>query len=155
MALQTVHVLATTLDGTRAALAAGRTFARQRHTSIVLLVTTPDEWETARCVRVARAFNQSMPIRICQGPNVTEAIKQVVPTLALVVIGGPARRWWPTVEQRLADRLRRHGRDVVFVQEQATDRTQPSDGLNGRVEASQLPRRASVHPLRYRPSDAR
>jgi hypothetical protein len=153
VALQTVHVLATTPDGTRAALAAGRTFARQRHTSIVLLVTTPDEWETARCVRVAREFNRWMPIQICQGPNVTEAIKQVVPTRALVVIGGPARRWWPTVEQRLADRLRRHGRDAVFVQQKATDRAQPSGDSSGSLEAKQLPRRASVHPLRGRRSD--
>ena len=87
------------------------------------------------------------------GPNVTEAIKQVVPTLALVVVGGPARRWWPTVEQRLADRLRRHGRNVVFVQERASDRARPDGGLNGSLEASQLPRRASVHPLRGRRSD--
>jgi K+-sensing histidine kinase KdpD len=150
-----VHVLATTPDGTRAGLTAGLVFARRWHTGIVLLVTSPDKWETARCVRVAREFNRSMPIRICQGPNVTEAIKQVVPTRALVVMGGPARRWWPTVEQRLADRLRRHGRDVVFVQEKAPDRTQRSDGLTGRLETSQLPRRASVHPLRCRRSDGR
>jgi len=121
VALQTVHVLATTPDGTRAGVTAGLALARRRRTNIVLLVTAPDEWETARCVRVARQFNRSMPIRVCQGPNLTEAIKQVVPTLALVVIGGPASRWWPTVEQRLADRLRRHGRSVVFVPERATD----------------------------------
>ena len=133
MALQTVHVLATTPDGTRAgARQLDGTLARQRHTSIVLLVTAPDEWETARCVRVAREFNPWMPIRVRQGPNVTEAIKQAVPTLALAVIGGPARRWWPTFEQRLSDRLRRHGRDTVFVQETATDRAQPSSGLNVR-----------------------
>jgi len=155
VALQTVHVLATTPDGTRAGVTAGLALARRRRTNIVLLVTAPDEWETARCVRVARQFNRSMPIRVCQGPNLTEAIKQVVPTLALVVIGGPASRWWPTVEQRLADRLRRHGRSVVFVPERATDGAQPDSSLNGSLEAAQLPRRASVHPLRCRPSDAR
>ena len=155
MALQTVHVLATTPDGTRAALAAGRTFARQRHTSMVLLVMAPDAWETARCVRVARQFNPWMPIRVCQGLNVTEAIKDVVPTLALVVIGGPARRWWPTVEQRLVDRLCRHGRDAVFIEENATDRARPSGGVNGGLDVQQLPRRATVHSLRTHRSDAR
>ena len=87
MALQTVHVLATTPGGTRAGLTIGLALARRRHTNIVLLVTTPDEWETARCVHVAREFNPWMPIRVCEGPTLTEAIKQVVPTLAVVVIG--------------------------------------------------------------------
>ena len=138
MALQTVHVLATTPDGTRAGLAAGLALARRRHTNIVLLVTAPDQWETARCVRVAREFNRWMPVRICQGPTVTEAIKQVVPTLALVVIGGPARRWWPTVEQRLADRLRRHGRDTVFIPEKARCGAQPDGAPRRSLEVIRI-----------------
>ena len=144
MALQTVHVLATTPDGTRAALAAGRSLALRRHTHIVLLVTAPGTWETARCVRVARQFDRWMAIRVCEGPDATEAIKQAVPTLALVVIGGPARRWWPTAEQRLADRLRRHGRDTIFIPEKARGGAQP-DGASRRslavirIEARRAP----------------
>jgi hypothetical protein len=129
VALQTVHVLATTPGGTRAALTAGRSLALRRHTHIVLLVTAPGTWETARCVRVARQFDRWMAIRICQGPTATEAIKQAVPTLAVVVIGGPARRWWPTAEQRLAERLRRHGRVAIFIPETAQCEAQP-DGAS-------------------------
>jgi hypothetical protein len=145
MALQTVHVLATTPDGTRAALATGQWFARRRHTNVVLLVTAPGEWETARCVRIAHEFDRFMRILICRGANTTEAIKQVVPALALVVLGGPARRWWPTAEQRMADRLRRHGRDVVFVPEKASSKAQRGGGATvdlavRRIEARRAPR---------------
>jgi hypothetical protein len=141
VALQTVHVLATTPDGTRAALSAGRAFARRRHTHLVLLVTAPDSWETARCLRVARQFDGSITVRVCSGPNTTEAIKHVVPTLALVVIGGPVRRWWPTIEQRMAERLRRHGRDAVFVPEKALRVSRPGRGSSGSVEVAHIQER--------------
>jgi hypothetical protein len=123
-----VHVLATTPGGTRAALIAGQLLARRRRTHIVLLVTAPDQWVTAQCVHVAHQFDPAMPIRICRGPNTTEAVKQAVPTLAVVVIGGPLRWWWPTVEYRLAERLRRHGRLVVFIPENARCGTRRSGG---------------------------
>lgn len=138
MALQTVHVLATTPDGTRAALAAGRSLARRRHAHVVLLITARGEWETARSVRVARQFDQSMPIRICQGRDATDAVKQAVPALALVVIGGPARRWWPTAEQRLAERLCRHGRDAVFVPEKPPRGARQSHGSICRLEDTRI-----------------
>jgi hypothetical protein len=129
---------------------AGRALALSRHTNIVLLVTTPDKWQTARSIRVAREFDRWLPIRICQGLNETEAVKQAVPTLSLVVIGGPARRWWPSAEQRMAERLRRHGRDVVFVAEEASCGDQPCGG-SGRQEPIPIQaRRAS--PMRNTPT---
>lgn len=110
----TVHVLVTTVEGTRAAIAAAMPVARTRRSPLVLLVER-DDWQTARCLRAAHELDPAITAKQLVGPSPTEAVKAVVPVRALVVIGGPTQRWWPTRHQRLAARLQRHGRDVRFV----------------------------------------
>jgi len=123
--LSTVHVLATTIEGTRAAVRAALPVAKQRRAPVVLLVEG-DDWQTACCLRAAHAIDPAITEKRLVGSSATEAVKMVVPTLALVVIGGPTRWWWPTRHQRLAARLQRHGRDAIFV-ECATAPESPGD----------------------------
>jgi hypothetical protein len=80
-----------------------------------VLLVEGDDWQTACCLRAARELNPAITEKRLAGPSATEAVKMLVPTLALVVIGGPTRWWCPTRHQRLAARLQRHGRDVIFV----------------------------------------
>lgn len=110
----TVHVLATTVEGTRAAIAAAIPVARKRRAPVVLLVEH-DDWQTARCLRAAHEIDPTITAKCLVGSNTTDAVKEHVPVLALIVIGGPTRWWWPTRHERLAARLQRHGRDVMFV----------------------------------------
>jgi hypothetical protein len=112
--LSTVHVLVTTVEGTRAAVRTALPIARQRRAPVVLLVEG-DDWQTACCLRAAHELDPAITDKWLVGSSATAAVKLLVPTLALIVIGGPTRWWWPTRQQRLAARLRRHGRDVLFV----------------------------------------
>ena len=110
----TVHVLGTTVEGTRAAIAAAIPVARKRRAPVVLLIEH-DDWQAARCLRAIRETDPTITAKCLVGSNATEAVKEHVPVLALIVIGGSTRWWWPTRDERLAARLRRHGRDVMFV----------------------------------------
>ena len=122
----TVHVIATSLEGTREALEAATALARGlcgrvvvflRRASTDLNVPDPniDNNETEQAVR--RLTNSYTP-----RPNVLSCVcKRPIDVVQLfqspgrVVIGGQARWWWPTAEQRLAEDLTRLGCHVTFV----------------------------------------
>jgi hypothetical protein len=123
----TIHVIATTFDGTAAALKAVTPVATSHHARVVLLVPqTPGAEQAeqsplaiprlvARYDEVAKRLHQPVQIRVCLGPDVTEAAKRMTPNGATVFIGGRASLFWPSAEERLAARLRRSGREVVFI----------------------------------------
>jgi hypothetical protein len=122
----TVHVIATSLEGTREALEAATALARGlcgrvvvflRRGSTDLNVPDPsiDKNETEQAVR--RLTNSYTP-----RPNVLSCVckrpidvVQLFQSPGLVVIGGKVRWWWPTAEQRLAQALTRLGCHVTFV----------------------------------------
>ena len=122
----TIHVIATTFDGTAAALRAATPVASGQQARVVLLVPQVPRAEIEqsplavsllidRYDEVAKTLHQPVLIRLCQDPDVTEAAKRMTPNGATVFIGGRASLFWPSAEERLAARLRRTGREVVFV----------------------------------------
>jgi hypothetical protein len=128
VATPTLSVVATTLEGTEAALAAAKHVAQERGAHVSLLVPrvdspapTPERftdttnWLVSRYEQVARDVGQPVRVRVCACRNVAEAAALLSPANGTLFVGGPERWWWPTAEERLAAELRRAGRDVVFV----------------------------------------
>ena len=121
----TFHVIATTIDGTAAALRAVTLLATKQQARVVLLVpqTAADAEQSphsinrliARYDDMARDLNQPVRIRVCMSPNVVEAVTRMTSANSTVLIGGRTGVFWPGAEERLAARLRRSGREVVFV----------------------------------------
>lgn len=116
-----VSVVATTVDGTRAALAAAKPIAKQSGAPVLLLISKkPDSrganWLVARYEEVARDVGQPVRVRVGVSSSRVAAVTTLTPTDGTIIIGGPARWWWPTEEERMAARLRRLGRRVVFVE---------------------------------------
>jgi hypothetical protein len=122
----TVHVIATSLDGTREALEAATVFARGLSGRVVVFVprassnvrspqrdTTADRAEAAlRGLADSCTPRPSVLSCVCEHAiDVVQLIRSQLP----VFIGGEARMWWPTAEQRLARALTRLGCHVMFV----------------------------------------
>jgi hypothetical protein len=121
----TVHVIATSLEGTREALEAATTLARGLSARVVVFVrraapsmhSLPEDRDQTAEAALKRLTNSYTP-----RPNVlscvceqTVDIVQLFQPPGLVVIGGETRWWWPTAEQRLARALTRFGCHVTFV----------------------------------------
>ena len=124
----TIHVVATTIDGTKAALVAAKREAKLRGAGVVLLVPTveaPDtpgeesvdatNWRVARYRRLVREAGQPVQIRICPCGNVAQAAAPIGSPNNVLFVGGPMRWLWLSAEQRMAATLRRSGHHVVFV----------------------------------------
>ena len=115
-----IHVLATSVEGTRAALAAAKPIAERSGVPVILMIPTrPGDrdasWLVAGYEQIARDVGQPVRVRVGVSYSATASAAMLTPPDGTLVIGGPARWWWPTIEQRLAARLRRTGRDVLFV----------------------------------------
>jgi hypothetical protein len=123
----TIHVIATTFDGTEAALKAAMSAAIEQNARVVLLVLVqrasedPEQspWATRALIdryeEVTKPFNYPVQVRLCLTPAVGRAVARLMPRNTTVFIGGPARMWWPGPEERLAASLRRRDFEVVFV----------------------------------------
>ena len=123
-----VHVLATSADGTRAALMAAGAHARDLEARIVLLVPNVVPYAQAldhpadsvgfvadRFRTLAVELDVEVTIRVCLCRPEHASLAPLLPRDAVILVGGRTRRWWSTREQRLADALRRTGRRVLFV----------------------------------------
>ena len=123
---ETVHVIATSLEGTRGALDAATALARGIHGRVVLFLCrrsadvtrADDQIDTGEAERALRRLTDSCTPR----PTVLSCVcgraidvVQLFQAPGLVVIGGEAGVWWPTAEQRLAAALTRLGCHVTFV----------------------------------------
>jgi hypothetical protein len=126
MIRDTVHVIATSLDGTREALEAATVFARGLSGRVVVFVPrassnvlSPERDPKAdRAEAALRGLTDSYTPRPSVFSCVCEHaidVVQLVQSPALVFIGGEARLWWPTAEQRLARTLTQLGCHVTFV----------------------------------------
>jgi hypothetical protein len=124
----TISVVATTIEGTEAALVAAKQAAQERGARVSLLVPRIDSpappaerfvdttnWLVARYEKVALDVGQPVKVRVCACRDAAAAAALLSPANSTVFVGGPVRRFWPSAEERLAARLRRTGRDVVFV----------------------------------------
>jgi hypothetical protein len=115
-----IHVLATSIEGTRAALSAVKPLAAEWGLPVVLMIPTPPgrrdvNWLVAGYEQLARDVGQPVRVRVGVSSNVAASAALLTERNSPLVIGGPSRWWWPTAEERLAARLRRAGRDVLFV----------------------------------------
>ena len=138
----TVHVVATSVEGTEAALRAAAPVATRQQARLVLLVPdigspeTDDSpiatnWLIARYEETARTIEHPVVIRLCKTPNAAEAALRLTPGRAVMFVGGTSNWLWPSVEERLAARLRRSGRDVVFVAcNSGSTKTKVQQGVN-------------------------
>lgn len=121
---ETVHVIATSLEGTRHALEAATALARGVCGRVLLFVRRAsadlnlDRGTTDQTEDAFRQLSSSYTPRptllscVCERPS---DVVQLFQSPGLVVIGGHARLWWPTAEQRLAQALARFGCHVTFV----------------------------------------
>src|SRR5262245_42191988 len=122
-----LQVIATSDEGTRAALGQARNLAvRLKPDRIVLLVPRVDQSsplergpdENAAIVdgyhRLANQAGLQIVVRLCACSGLTEAARWLLPQGSTVVIGGRRRWWWPTEEQRIADLLSRNGYTTFF-----------------------------------------
>jgi hypothetical protein len=123
-----ISVVATTIQGTEAALLAAKAAAQGRGGQISLLVPRVDfpapppdrfvdttSWLVARYEKIARDVGQPVRVRVCACRSAAEAAARLGPASGTLFVGGPERWWWPTAEKRLAATLRRAGRDVIYV----------------------------------------
>jgi len=122
---RTVHVIATSQEGTREALEAAATLARGRSARVVVFVrrVTPgvhslpedhDETVEAAFRRLIDSYTPRPTVMSYVCEQAIDVVQLFQPP-GLVVIGGETRRWWPTAEQRLAHALTRTGCHVTFV----------------------------------------
>jgi hypothetical protein len=142
-----VHLVATTPDGTRAALAAAGAIARGTAAPAVMLVpwvvpygealdhpTESVAFGVKIFSKLAEELGIDVTVQVCLCRSSGEALGSLLPRDAVVVIGGPSRQWWPTREQRLAARVSRAGRRVLFVAEAHGDSA--IDGRNRAEDAA-------------------
>jgi hypothetical protein len=122
-----LQVIATTDEGTRAALYEARHLAsRLQPDRIVLLVPRIDQPgplerapdENAAIVagyrRLASDIGVTITVRLCACSGLREAARWLLPQGSTVVIGGRRRWWWPTGEERIAGLLSRTGYRAFF-----------------------------------------
>jgi hypothetical protein len=123
---QGLHVVATTDAGTRRALAEAARLGNGSGVRVLLLVpyvvsflrATGDAQEAAAIADRYRALavdaGVDARVRLCVCRRLDDAFRWMLGPQARIVIGGRQRWWWPTAAERMADRLRRQGRDVLF-----------------------------------------
>jgi len=121
-----MHVIATTDEGTRSALAEAKRRVQGVDTArIVLLVphpvsyaAPPDPEEATAISEQYRALVTSAgvdaTVRVCFCRKREDAFRWMLGKRSLIVMGGRQRWWWPTAAERMAGRLKRQGHDVVF-----------------------------------------
>lgn len=122
----TVHVIATSLEGTREALDAATALARGLSGYVVLFIRRaapalgPDgkvqrTGESERALRaLAESYTPRPKVLSCVCERAVDIV-QLFQSPGRVVIGGSARWWWPTAEQRLAKALTQLGCHVTYV----------------------------------------
>jgi hypothetical protein len=123
-----VYVLATTTDGTRAALAAAGRCASGLGAHIVLLQphivpfpadmqdqAAPARVQAEQLRQLAKQLQLDVEIVSALCRSEREVPATLLPRDALVVLGGRSGRWWPPSGKRLAAQLNRAGYRVLFV----------------------------------------
>jgi len=122
-----IHVLATTLEGTREALAAATTLAGATDSPVYVIARTdiPEGVSRVPATRAAQALAgdiRSLPEAASPAVDVLAVVSHqptdlvpLLPPRAVVFIGGHSGRWWPSAAQRTAHAFTRLGCRVVFV----------------------------------------
>ena len=121
-----MHVIATTHEGTLGALAEARRRADGIDAArIVLLVphpvsyAAPPDPEAAAAISdeyraLAASAGVDAIVRVCFCRKREDVFRWMLGKRSVVLMGGRQRWWWPTPAERIAERLKRQGHDVVF-----------------------------------------
>jgi hypothetical protein len=120
-----LQVIATTAEGTRAALLRAQQMASDAEPIVLVIphVTTLSALregpaDNARVVEgyqaIARAAGAEVIVRLCHCGSYRDIVRWMLGRSSLIVVGGRRSRWWPTAAQRLFRALKRAGQSVVF-----------------------------------------
>ena len=119
-------MIATSHEGTLSALAEARRRACGVDAArIVLLVphavsyAAPPDPDAAAAIGeqyrvLAASAGVDAIVRVCFCRKRDDVFRWMLGRRSLVVMGGRQRRWWPTAAERIAERLKRQGHEVVF-----------------------------------------
>ena len=123
-----VYVVATTDQGTRAAVTAARSFGAGFTSTPTLVMPhivpyrqsldsppVPIGFTIARARRLAEELDADLSLRVCVCRPGDVRFETVIPPNVIVMVGGVRGRWRRSREQRLADRLAARGHRVLFV----------------------------------------
>jgi hypothetical protein len=124
-----VHVLATTTEGTKCALATAKRLTEGHEARVVLVVPRlqslvapfdPAGTERATVIDEHRALAADVGVHVtvlfCVCQRYDDVVHQMLGRSSLLIVGGRTRTWWPTREERLVSRLAAEGYPVVFAQ---------------------------------------
>ena len=119
-----LHIIATSEEGTRAALREARRLTRRLNmarTVLLVLCTPPqgiaatDEHDTVDSYRqMASETGVDVTVRLCVGTTWRGLSRWMLPPGSTTVVGGRRRWWWPTRAERMAHALKRAGHQIVF-----------------------------------------
>jgi hypothetical protein len=123
-----VYVVATTDEGTLAALNAARAFSSGFPSSITLVVPhvvpyplaidhplVPISFSIARFAKLTAELDTEVTLRVCVCRPGDFRFDSIMPSDVVVLVGGTRGRLRRTREQRLVDRLSARGRRALFV----------------------------------------
>jgi hypothetical protein len=123
-----ITVVFTSLTGTRSALRTAGTLAHRLRARIMLVapqvvpyafpLTSPPvllNFTEERLRAIARASPVETTVRIYLCRDREEALAKVLKPRSVVILGG-SKRWWPTLERRLARKLRKAGHEVIVTE---------------------------------------
>ena len=131
-----LHIIATSAEGTRAALREARQLTRRLKVArtVLLVPCTPAQAIVATDERVdtvdnyrqmAREAGVDVTVRMCFVSTCLELSRWMLAPGSTTVVGGRRRWWWPTQGQRMAHALKRAGHDIVFADASCPDRAGP------------------------------
>jgi hypothetical protein len=111
-----VSVIASSDEGTRAALAEARRLAAGPAKVVVirLAATLPPTGLARDCRALAAQAGFDATVRLCVSRGYREVLAWMIGRPPLIVVGGRRRWWWPTRAQRMTRALERAGHRVVF-----------------------------------------
>ena len=123
-----VRVVATTFDGTRAALLTAIPLARGLETGVVVVVPqlvsgaaeldgrTPAAESMAKRYRdIAHTSGAEADVDVFTSNSLDGLLKRLCAEPGAIVVGGPVGRWLTSPEERVANRLALAGCQVLFV----------------------------------------
>jgi hypothetical protein len=120
-----LHIIATSEEGTRAALREARRLTRRLNVvrTVLLVPWSPPQGIAAIDEHIHTADNYrqmasetgvEVTVRMCFGTTWRGLSRWMLPPGSTTVVGGRRRWWWPTRAQRMAHALRRAGHQIVF-----------------------------------------
>jgi hypothetical protein len=124
-----IHVLATTVEGTMSALTSARRLIDGHDARIALLVPAAhargafveqSSGKHAELVEKHRALAASVGLHVtvlvCVCRRHDDLVHSMFDRSSLIVLGGRIQAWWPSREQRLFRRLTAEGYPAIFAQ---------------------------------------